>query len=91
MIVKGPSHFGANFGSRMFHLRFLTSSQTLSLTSKGVNFNLIRFFMSCCGSLWAASASFRDVLRFLRRSSNTGRWADLMMLGMACGSYPSMR
>ena len=90
-MVKSPSCFGANFGSKMFRLRFLASSQTLSLTSKGVNFDLIQFFMSCCVSLCAASASFRDVSRFLRRSSSAGRWAVSMMLGIACGSYPSMR
>ena len=85
-MVKGPSRFGANFESRMSLLRFLASSQTLSLTTKGVNFDLIQFFMSCCVSLCAASASFCDVSRFLRRSSNAGRWAVSMMLGMACGS-----
>ena len=90
-MVKGPSCFGANFGSKMFHLRFLASSQTLSLTSKGVNLDLIRFLMSCCASLCAASASFCDVSRFPRRSSRAGRWAVSMMLGIACGSYPSMR
>ena len=90
-MVKGPSHFGVNFGSRMFRLRFLASSQTLSLTSKGVNFELIWFFMSCCASLYAASASFHEVLRFLRCSSKAGRWAVSMILGMACGSYPSIR
>ena len=90
-MVKGPSHFGVIFRSRMFRLRFLALSQTLLLTSKGVNFDLIRFLMSCCASLCAASASFREVSRFLRRSSSAGRWAVSMMLGMACGSYPSMR
>ena len=85
-MVKGPSCFGVNFGSRMFHLRFLALSQTLTLTSKGVNFDLIQFFMSCCASLCAASASFHDVSRFLRRSSNARRWAVSMILGMACGS-----
>ena len=50
-----------------------------------------RFFMSCCASLCAASASFRDVSRFLRCSSNAGRWAVSMIVGIACGSYPSMR
>ena len=90
-MVKGPSHLGADFRSRMFCLRFLASSQTLSLTSKGVNFDLIPFFMSCCVSLCAASASFRDVLRFLRCSSKAGRWVVSMILGMACGSYLSMR
>ena len=90
-MVKGPSRFGANFGSKTFLLRFLASSQTLSLTSKGVNFDLIRFFMSCCASLCAARTSFHDVSRFLRRSSSAGRWAVSMMLGMACGSYLSMR
>ena len=90
-MVKGPSHFGANFGSKTFLLRFLASSQTLSLTSKGVNFDLIRFFMSCCASLCTASASFHKVSRFLRCSSKAGRWAVSMMLGIACSSYPSMR
>ena len=90
-MVKGPSHFGVNFRSKMFHLRFLASSQTLSLTSKGVNLDLIRFFMSCCASLCAVSASFRDVSRFLRHSSSAGRWVASMMLGIACGSYMSMR
>ena len=90
-MIVSPSHFGANFGSKMFHLRFLASSQTLSLTLKGVNFDLIRFFMSCCASLCAASASFCDVSRVLRCSSRAGRWVVSMMLGMACGSYPNTR
>ena len=90
-MVKGSSCFGVNFGSRMFHLRFLASIQTLSLTLKGVNFDLIWFLMSGCVSLCAASASFHDVLRFLRHSSRAGRWVVSMILGMACGSYPSMR
>ena len=85
-MVKGSSHFGANFGSRMFHLRFLALSQTLSLTSKGVNFDLIQFLMSCCVSLCAESASLHEVSRFLRWYSKAGRWAVSMMLGMACGS-----
>ena len=89
--MKGPSHLGANFGSGMFHLRFLASSQTLPLTLKGVNLDLIWFLMSGCVSLCAASASFHDVLRFLRHSSRAGRWVVSMILGMACGSYPSMR
>ena len=89
-MVKNPSCFGANFRSRIFCLRFLASSQTLSLTLKGVNFDLIQFFMSCCVSLCAASASFHAVSRFLRCSSRAGRWAVSMILGMACGSYPSM-
>ena len=71
--MKGPSLFGANFGSKIFHLRFLALSQTLSLTSKGVNFDLIRFLMSYCASLCAASASFCEVSRVQRRSSKAGR------------------
>ena len=90
-MVKGPSCFGANFGSRMFRLRFLASSQTLSLTSKGVNFDLIRFFISCCESLCAVSASFREESRVQRHSSSAGRRAVSMILGIACGSYPNMR
>ena len=44
----GPSLFGANFGSRMFLLRFLASSQTLLSTSKGVNLDLIQFLVLVC-------------------------------------------
>ena len=90
-MVKGSSCFGVNFGSRMFHLRFLALSQTLLWISKGVNFDLIWIFMSCCVNLCAASASFRDVLRFLRCSSKARRWAVSMILGMACGLYLSIR
>ena len=90
-MVKGPSHLGVNFGSRMFHLRFLASSQTLSLTSKGVNLDLIRFFISCWASLCTVSASVRDVSRFLSCSPRARRWVVSMMLWMACGSYLSMR
>ena len=36
-MVKGPSHFGANFELVMEHLRFLASSQTLSPLVKGMN------------------------------------------------------
>ena len=70
MIVKGPSHLGVNFGSRMFCSRFLASSQAILLTS---NLDLIWFFMSCCANLCVASASFHEVSRFLRCSSNAGR------------------
>ena len=89
VMVKGPSLFGVNFGSKMFLLRFLALSQTLLLTSKGVNLDLIWFFISCCANLCVASASFHELSRFLRHSSKTGRWAVSMMLGMACGSYVS--
>ena len=47
MIVKGPSRLGANFRSRMFCLRFLASSQTLSLTSKGVNVDPVFHGLLC--------------------------------------------
>ena len=36
MIVKGPSHFGVNFGLTTEHLRFLALSQTLSPSLNGV-------------------------------------------------------
>ena len=72
-MVKGPSHLGVNFRSRIFCLRFLASSQALSLTSKGVNLDLIQFLMGCCANWCAASASFCDVSRFLRCSSKARR------------------
>ena len=37
MIVKGPSHLGANFELAMEHLRFLVFNQTLSPLVQGVN------------------------------------------------------
>ena len=37
MIVKGPSHFRANFRLVIERLRFLASNQTLSPLAKGVN------------------------------------------------------
>ena len=91
VMMKGPSHLGVNFGSRIFRSRFLASSHTLSLTLKGVNLDLIQFFMSCCASLCTASASFCEVSRFLSHSSRAGRWVVSMMFGMACGLYPNMR
>ena len=41
MIVKGPSHFGANLEFVMDLLRFLASSQTLLPLVKGVNLWLL--------------------------------------------------
>ena len=36
VMVNGPSHLGANFGLEITHLRFLTSSDTLSPSLNGV-------------------------------------------------------
>ena len=45
MIMKGPSHFGVNFGLMMFHLKFLASSQTLLFTSNSVLHELLHKFI----------------------------------------------
>jgi len=49
-MVKGPSHFGANFGLVMEHFRFLASSQTLSPLLKGVKPRRVWEAMTCRAS-----------------------------------------
>ena len=56
-IVKGPSHLGVNFGFAIDHLRFLASSQTLSLLVKGVKLWLFHEDMTWWASSWVARAS----------------------------------
>ena len=40
-IVRGPSHFGVNFGLAIEYFKFLASSQTLLPLAKGVNPQLL--------------------------------------------------
>ena len=71
-IVKGPSHFRANFGLAMDCLRFLASSQTLSPLAKGVNPRLLCKDMTWRASSCVARASSRVATRDLRQVSTVG-------------------
>ena len=57
-MVKGPSLFGANFGSVIERFRFHASSQTFSPFVKGTNFCRVQAAMTCQANSWAANASF---------------------------------
>ena len=65
-IVKGPSHFGANFELAMEYLRFLAGSQTLSPLAKGVNPQLLCEDMTWQASSWVMRASSQAATRDLR-------------------------
>ena len=69
MIMKGPSHFGANLGFVIECLRFLASNQTLSPLAKGVNPQLLHEDMTWWASSCAARASSRVATRDLRQDS----------------------
>ena len=58
MISKGPVCFAESFLEGTWSLRFLVSSQTLSLTFQGLKCEKVYFFICCCASLCVASASF---------------------------------
>ena len=59
-MVKGPSLFGANFGSVTECFKFCASSQTFSPFLKGVNFCRVQAAMTCRANLWAANARFKQ-------------------------------
>ena len=91
MIVKGPSHFGVNFGLAIEHLRFLASSPTLLPLAKGVNPRLFCEDMTWRVSSCAARASSQAVMRDFRRDSTVGIEESEIKEGRARGSYPIMR
>ena len=91
VILKGPSLLAANLGLTMFLLRFLASSQTLSLVMKGVNLDWMQLFMVCLASSWATEASFLALMSSSSHFSMAGRSVLLVIVGSACGSYPMMR
>ena len=74
----------------MFLFRFHALSQTLSPILKGVNFDLIWFFIVNLASLCAAAASSLALTRLFSLFSTASRSVLLVMLGSACGSYPMM-
>ena len=90
-MVKGPSLFGANFGSVIECFRFCASSQTFSPFVKGTNFCQVQAAMTCWANLWAANASFRAAVRFLSLVSTAGMVEFWIIDGKAWGSYPIMR
>ena len=56
IIVKGPSHLGANFGLTMECLRVLASSQTLSLSLNREKEQRVQAAMTWLASSCAARA-----------------------------------
>ena len=91
MIVKGPSHLGANLGFAIEHLRFLASNQTLSPLAKGVNPWLLCEDMTWQASSCAARASSQAATRDFRQVSTAGMEESEIKEGRAWGSYPIMR
>ena len=91
MIVKGPSHLGANFGLVIKRLRFLASSQTLLSLAKGVNPWLLCKDMTWQASLWTVRALSQAVTRDFRWVSTMGMEESEIKEGRAWGSYPIMR
>jgi hypothetical protein len=90
-MIKGPSHFGANFLEVRFHLRFLASSQTLSPLENETNPLPFLADMTCWASSCAARASSRAVERVLSRDSIAGRLVLAMTAGRDQGLNPIMR
>ena len=91
VMVKGPSLFGANFGSVIERFKFRASSQTFSPFMKGVNFCRVQAAMTCQANSWAANASFRAAVRFLSLVLTAGMAEFWIIDGRAWGSYPIMR
>ena len=86
MIVKNPSHLGANFGLIMEHLGFLASSQTLSPSLNGEKDPRVLAAMTCWASSCAARALSRAVERVFKRVSTVGIVVSVITKGRAWGS-----
>ena len=91
MMVKGPSHFRANFGLAIEHLRFLAFSQTLSPLMKGVKSWLLHKDMTWQASSWVARALSQAVTRDFRWASTAEIEELEIKERRAQGSYPIMR
>ena len=90
-MVKGPSHFGANFRLTMEHLRFLALSQTLSPSLNGEKEQQIQAAMTWWASSCVAKAS-------LQAAEKVFRWVSMVGITMleiteerARCLYPIMR
>ena len=90
-MVKGPSLFGANFGSVIECFKFRASSQTFSPFVKGMNFCRVQAAMTCQANSCAANALFRAAIRFLSLVLTAGMAEFWIIDGRAWGSYPIMR
>ena len=90
-MVKGPSHLGANFGLITDRLRFLASSQTLSLSLNGEKDRRVLAAMTWRASSCAARASSWAAERVFRQVSTAGITVSEITEGRARGSYPIMR
>ena len=86
MIVKGPSHLGANFGLTTDRLRFLASNQTLSPSLNGEKDRQVLAAMTWRASSCAAKASSRAPERVFRRVSTAGIVVLEITKGRARGS-----
>ena len=72
VMVKGPSHFGANFRLTTDRLRFLALSQTLSPSLNGEKEHRVWAAMTWWASSCAAKASSQAVERVFKRDSMWG-------------------
>ena len=86
VMVKGPSHLGANFGLSIDRLRFLASSQTLSPSLNGEKDRRVLAAMTWRASSCAARASSRAVKRVFRWVSRAGIQVSEITEGRARGS-----
>ena len=91
VMVKGPSHLGANFGLTTECLRFLASNQTLSPSLNGEKERQVRAAMTWQASSCVAKASSQGAERVFRRVSTVGIEVSEITEGRAQGSYPIMR
>ena len=73
VISKGPICFVESFLEGTWSLRFLVSSQTLSLAFQGLKCKKVHFFIRCCARLCVASASFHVSSIWLSCCSRAGR------------------
>ena len=91
VITKGPSLLGANFRNGYPIFKFLPSSQTLSLFSKGVKPHVVLSATLCLASSCAADASFLASLRVFNLFSAVGMFVLSNTKGISLDSYPIMR
>ena len=85
-MVKGSSHFGANFGLTTKCLRFLALSQTLSPSLNGEKEHCVQAAMTWWASSCAAKALLQAAERVFRWVSTVGMVVSEIIKGRAQGS-----
>ena len=85
-MVKGPSHFGVNFGLTTEHSRFLASSQTLSSSLNGEKECWVWAAMTWQASSCAARALSWVAKRVFKWISTAGIVVSEIIEGRARGS-----